>query len=103
MLTKALTDKVNEDGSPHIEWMFDESDNPGGGVMLTGPVKGEVVLSDGTRYDVTPSIIEHKAGHAGPISHHIEKLHEANGQLCVLRGWGSPVHTCTEACGAEVG
>ena len=101
-LTKTLTDGLTEQGAPRVVYSFDESDNPGGGVLVTGPAKGEIVLRDGTRYDVTPEVIEHKAGHAGPIAHHIEKQHEASGLLAELRP-DAPTHTCTEACGSEAG
>lgn len=99
-LTKTLTDRLNENGTPHVEYVWDGTDMPeGSGVLITGPAKGEVVLRDGTRYDVTPEVIEHLPGHAGPISHHIERQLESSGQLGALRPDGS--HTCTEACGSE--
>lgn len=99
MLTKTLTDRLDENGRPVIDWAFDNSDGMEG-VMITGPAKGEVVLKDGTRYDLTPEVIEHRPGHAGPIAHHIERQHEATGKLAELRPDG-PTHICTEACGSE--
>jgi hypothetical protein len=107
MLTKKLTDRLNENGTPHVEYTFDGSDGMEG-VLVTGPVKGEVVLADGTRYDVTPEVIEHKPGHAGLISHHIERKLEQAGELRgirdpegVLEGDEVGKHVCTEACGTE--
>lgn len=63
----------------------------GGGVLLTGPISGTVVLKDGTVYDVTPEYITHAPGHAGPIMHHIHKLH----------GEKYGLHVCSELCGDE--
>jgi hypothetical protein len=99
MLTHTLTDKIDGNGRPIVEYSFDGSDGMEG-VIITGPAKGEIVLSDGTRYDLTPEVIEHLPGHAGPITHHIERQHELSGKLAELRP-ADPTHTCTEACGDE--
>ena len=102
MLTKELTDELNENGTPRVKWTWDGSDMPeGSGVLVTGPVKGEIVLKDGTRYDVTPEVIEHLPGHGGPIVHYIEKRLEEQGRLRVLQPAGDGSHHCTEACGSE--
>lgn len=75
----------------------------GGGIVMTGPVGGTVRLSDGTVYDVTPAFIGHAPGHAGPIAHHIEKMHEQAGGLPVGKdGTRVPFkHVCSAFCGAE--
>ena len=91
-LTKTIVD--NE-----VVWEFDGSADGMEGVILTGPVRGVVTLSDGTVYDVTPDVIEHRVGDADRIVHHIEKRLEASGELGALRDDGT--HTCTEACGSE--
>jgi hypothetical protein len=98
MLDKKLTDRLDENGRPVVEWVFDGSDGHEG-VLLTGPVRGEVVLKDGSRYDVSPEVIEHLPGHAGPLTHHIERKLEETGQLGALRPQAT--HECTEACGDE--
>jgi hypothetical protein len=101
VLTPTLTGKINANGTPHINWVWDGSSLPeGSGCLVTGPdVSGIIRLKDGTTYDVTPEVIEHAPGHAGPICHHIEKILEASGRLGELRP--EATHTCTEACGAE--
>lgn len=68
---------LNENGTPRVNWIFDGTDNPDGGIIITGPATGEVVLSDGTRYDVTPEVIEHRAGHAEELAERIQALSEA--------------------------
>lgn len=97
----------NPDGSPifHYDYLGQDGDVEGntGGLLLTGPITGTVTLSDGTTYNVSPEVIEHAAGHAGAIVHHIDRLHEANGGLPVgpdmIR---QPfVHFCTDVCGDE--
>lgn len=108
-LTKTLTDRTDDAGRPVIEYAFDNEDGHWEGVLLTGPAKGLVTLADGTVYDVSPEVIEHLAGHAGPISHHIAKQLEASGQLRAIvdpkgaldEGDPQLTHTCTEACGDE--
>lgn len=105
---------TKEDGTPifHYDYKGQDGDTEGntGGLLLTGPVFGTVALSDGTTYDVSPEVIEHAAGHAGPICHHIEKMHEANGGIpagpnmvrVTTHADGTPwTHTCTDACGTE--
>lgn len=104
---------TKEDGTPifHYDYKGQDGDTEGntGGLLLTGPVFGTVTLSDGTTYDVSPEVIEHAAGHAGAICHHIEKIHESLGGVpagpnMVRMGFadGTPfAHTCTDACGAE--
>ena len=83
-LTKTLTDELNENGTPRIEWTFDGSDGMEG-VIVTGPVKGLIVTAAGTRYDVTPEVIEHKPGHAAEITEQIEHLLRSSGQLAKIR------------------
>jgi hypothetical protein len=87
-----------DDGTERNHYEYDGVE--GGGVILTGPVSGSIKLKDGTIYDVTPELIEHAPGHAGPICHHIAKIHEASGRLAAFQA-GDPVHTCTGACGDE--
>lgn len=70
---------------PHPEtsgdWFhYDYHGEEGGGLLLTGPVNGTIILKDGTVYDVSPETIPHFKGHAGPIVHHIESIHEAAGR-----------------------
>ncbi len=84
---------TNPDGSPHVEYIYTGPE--GGGLLVTGPISGTVVLADGTVYSVTPEVIEWAPGHEGPILHHIEKLHEAAG---TFKGFS---HVCTDACGAD--
>jgi hypothetical protein len=111
MLTHALSGALNENGTPRVKYTY-TADHPGHveddgcGVLYTGPVKGTVVLSDGTRYDVGPEAIEFLPGHDGPICHHIELIHQAAGVLGALRDPqgvldDDGLHHCTEACGAE--
>lgn len=105
---------TKDDGMPVFHYDYkgrpDDVEGNTGGLLLTGPISGTVTLSDGTVYDVTPEVIEHAAGHAGPIAHHIDKMHEANGGIPVgpnmirvtTHADGTPwKHTCTDACGAE--
>jgi hypothetical protein len=92
---------VNPDGSIRYHHIYDGPE--GGGILLTGPIAGAITLADGSAYDVTPGVIHHLPGHAGPILHHIEKIHESLGGVPVGNsGDRQPfTHTCTEACGAE--
>jgi hypothetical protein len=86
---------VNDDGTPRYHYLY-EGDGDGG-VLLTGKtVAGTVTLADGTVYDITPEVIEHAPGHAGPICHHIELIHEERGTFGP--DW---VHVCSDACGDE--
>ncbi len=91
MLTKELSGELNENGTPRVAWTY-SADHPGHveddgcGVVVTGPVKGTVVTADGTRYDVTPEVIEHLPGHGPEIVAEIEKLLESSGQLTAIRG-----------------
>jgi hypothetical protein len=94
--------KTTIDGQEVYQW----SGEPGGGVMQTGPVAGTVTLKDGTVYDVTPKIIEFAPGHAGPLHHHIERMHQFSEALNVPPTPDRPegytvVHVCSERCGAE--
>lgn len=98
MLKKEVSTELDATGRPIMNYIFDGSDGMEG-VLFTGPVRGSVTLSDGTSYDLTPEVIEHLPGHAGPLCHHIERRLEESGQLGLLRA--DPVHTCTEACGSE--
>lgn len=81
----------NEDGTPRYNYVYDGPE--GGGVLKTGPVSATIALKDGTVYDLTDEFIEHAPGHAGPICHHIEKLHVRAGRLAE--------HVCTDMCGDE--
>jgi hypothetical protein len=101
---------TNPDGSPAFTVTADS-----GHVLLTGDhSRGQVAVSDGTAYDVTPQVIEVESPeHAGEISHHIGVQHEqarrhglapepvigthpVTGEDDVLIG--AP-HECTELCG----
>jgi hypothetical protein len=89
-------------GGPH-KYDYDYVGPEGGGHVLTGPAAGSVRLSDGTVYDVTPDVVAHLPGHAGPLVHHIERMHELAGGLPVGKD-GARVpfrHVCTDFCGAE--
>jgi hypothetical protein len=91
-VTKTQTG-TNEDGSPH--WNYDYDGPPDGGLLVTGPISGTVVLKDGTAYNVTEPCIEFAPGHDGPILHHVEKMHEAAGTFPDF------THVCTDRCGDE--
>jgi hypothetical protein len=68
----ALTITRNPDGSTHIE-----SD---GHVVLTGPIRGSVVLGDGSVVDVTAEAVEADSQeHAAEIAHAIGKHWEKVG------------------------
>jgi hypothetical protein len=68
-----------EGGGPHLRI---EHDGPhGGGIIMTGPVKGRITLEDGTTYDVTPDFIEHAPGHAEALCEAIRQRHIASGHL----------------------
>jgi hypothetical protein len=84
MLKTELTGGYNENGTPKIKYTFDGSDGMEG-VVVTGPAKGTIVLADGTVYDVTPEVIEHKPGHAQEITEKIEDLLRASGKLAEIR------------------
>lgn len=89
------------EGTSRYEYDYDG--HPDGGLMLTGPIATTITLKDGTVYDVTPEVIEHAPGHAGPILHHIEKFHEEMGGIPVgPNSIRTPfTHVCTDACGME--
>ena len=91
-VTKTLIGK-NEDGSDRFD--YDYNGDPDGGLTVTGPISGTVVLADGSVHSLTPEVIEHGPGQKGPILHHIESLHQEAG---TFPGF---VHACTDACGAE--
>ncbi len=85
---------VNADGT--LRFNYDYDGHPDGGQLITGPVNGTITLSDGTVYNITPEIIEVAPGHAGPICHHIGKIHEQTG----LFGPDFK-HACSDFCGME--
>lgn len=91
-------DQIGSDefGNPLFNITLDDA-NPD--ILLTGKhAEGEVVLPDGTRYNVTPAVIEVKSPeHAGMVSHLIATSHEETGRFGL-----SPDnrHVCTDACGA---
>jgi hypothetical protein len=91
-ITKTLIG-TNPDGSNKYDYLYEG--HPDGGLMFTGKVAGTVMLSDGTAYNVTPDVIETAPGHAGGILHHIEKMHEASGDIPGF------VHSCSDTCGPE--
>jgi hypothetical protein len=81
-----------------------------GHAILTGPVRGTVVTSDGTHYDVSPDVIEvplDKAEHVGEIDHNIGVILERNGHpFNTARGAEDyhPLvdeyhHVCQDSCG----
>ncbi len=92
-MTKTLIG-TNANGTP--KYHYEYNGHPDGGILLTGQVAGIVYLKDGTSYDVTPEAIEHAPGHAGPICHYIELIHEETGLL------GPDFkHVCSDFCGPE--
>lgn len=85
---------VNDDGTARRAYTYDGPE--GGGVLYTGPVSATIQLKNGAIYDLSPTVIAHAPGDAGPLLHHIEMIHESTGRL----GEGFK-HTCTDACGDE--
>jgi hypothetical protein len=88
---------TNPDGSPFFDYNYscDHGCPEGectGGLLVTGPISGTVVLSDGTPISVTPDVIEHAPGQVGEILCQIEQLHEKAG---TFPGF---THTHTDAC-----
>lgn len=92
------------------------SDDPSKPVVMTGPIKGTVTVSDGTVYNVSDDYIEVEAGHEGEVAHHIGARHELEGHPShksrSFRGDEkdpapfNPLvdefhHVCTEHCGAS--
>ena len=98
-MIKTATGEVHEDGSPkfHFELTQDEVDAGLSVAFATGPVSGSVALRDGAVYDITDFWIAVRPEHAGPIAHHIHRLHNALGTP------GVPEHACSEECGFEQG
>jgi len=84
-----------------------EPPDPDKTVLLTGPVKGPVTLSDGTVYDVSPDVLEVSPEHAGELSHHIGVRHELEGHPDHQRRGTSEYdplqheydHVCDATCG----
>lgn len=82
--------------------------DPSRPVLMTGPVKGPITLSDGTVYDVSGDYIEVASPeHAGELDHHIGLRHEVEGHPD-NRSRGTeeydPLadeydHVCTDRCG----
>lgn len=118
MITKTKRAEPNPDGTPHFIYDYtctwDEcSHGPdgecAGGMLLTGPISGSLVLKDGSAYSVSPECIEVRPGHQGPILHHIERMHEAAGLQVpdptdtehLVKKTMDFKHVCTESCGAE--
>ena len=74
--TRAGTDA---DGRPVYNYRQDPLD-PTKPVVFTGPIKGDVQLTDGTVYNVSDDWIETaSAEHFGELSHHIGIRHEQDG------------------------
>ncbi len=99
-VTKTRTG-TNPDGSPFYDYAYscDHGCPEGeckGGLIVTGPISGTVVLSDGTPVSVTPDVIEHAPGQAGEILCLIEQMHERAGTF------GDFVHEHTENCAPVV-
>ena len=63
----------NPDGTPHVHYKSD------GHVVLTGPIRGQVQLENGTVYDVTEPVIEVDPNHADEVAHRIGLRYEAEG------------------------
>jgi len=91
-MKKTLIGK-NENGTDRYHYEFDGPE--GGGLLFTGPISGTIVLKDGTPFNLSDELIEHGPGQAGPIHHHIEKLHERTGAIPGFK------HTCSDDCGDE--
>jgi len=88
---------TNPDGSPFFDYAYtcDLGHADGecdGGLIVTGPIAGTVILADGSAVSVTPDVIEHAHGSAGEILCQIEQMHEKAGTFPDF------VHTHTEAC-----
>jgi hypothetical protein len=90
-LTQTI-DGRNADGTPHIhnEWTPLEGQTETH-VVQTGPVRGLVILDDGTKYDVSPDHIQVSGpAHRDAVCFHIAKMHEASGQLTdIVHGPGN--------------
>jgi hypothetical protein len=91
---------VEETGAPLYHYESDKH------AVLTGPIRGTVVLADGTVVDVSPDIIEvDTIEQAKEISHHIGLRHEAEGHPghtpSVTNPFPEPfAHLCTpDTCG----
>jgi hypothetical protein len=96
-MDKTPTSEINEDGTPRHNFTLTAEDWEAGRTcaFATGPVAGSIVLSDGAAYDVTDFWIAVKPEHAGPLNHHIHRIHNALGNPQV------PEHKCSEGCGFE--
>ena len=66
----SLIREVGPDGAAHYR---QDPPDPSKAVVFTGPIKGDVVLKDGTRYNVADDWIEVDAGHAEEVAHRISR------------------------------
>lgn len=90
-------------GGPHA-YDYNYVGPEGGGHVMPGPTAGIVKLSDGSVYDITPEFVPHLPGHAGPLTHHAQRMIEQSRRFNVLAPDGTEVpftHTCTDFCGDE--
>jgi len=68
---------VGPDGVANYRQDPPDPDKP---VVLTGPVKGDITLADGTTYNVSDDFIEvENQAHADEVAHQIGLRHEAEG------------------------
>ena len=92
----SLIRTVGPDGVVNYRQDPPDPDRP---VVFTGPIKGEITLTDGSTYNVSDDYVEadsHEA--AGELSHYIGLRHESEGHPGHTED--EPfVHVCTEQCG----
>ncbi|MEI7656104.1 MAG: hypothetical protein WCJ22_04960 [Actinomycetes bacterium] len=88
------TPGVDDAGRPIFHYVSDGA-KP---VVLTGPISGPVVLTDGRVYDVSEPVIEvDSEEHAAHVSHLIGKRHETEGHPS--HHADDPfVHNCDDNC-----
>jgi hypothetical protein len=68
-----------DDGRPVYNYRQEPLD-PSKPVLYTGPIKGDIVLAAGARYNVSDDFVECAShAHAGELSHHIGIRHEQDG------------------------
>lgn len=88
----------NPDGTPHFlhEWPGLNADGETHALMLTGQMRGDVTLSDGTTYNVTNHTIGVRLEHADELTGLISAFHRD------LYEMDAPVVASTQAVSSEV-